>query len=320
MKTANAQALGSKVRPGLVAVFVGGTAGIGEYTMKTFAKYAKDPHIYFVGRSEASGTRISSEIAKINPTATTRFIQADITKLATVDNVTAEILRHEKKLNILFLTAGFTRLSGREETSEGLDKKMSVHYYGRMRFVLNLLPLLQAAATDADTEPVGARVVSVLSPGTEGAIIEDDLELKHNWTLKNCAGQAVAFNSFAMETMADREKTIGWSHVYPSVVMTEYLRELPWAARVGAKLFMPFSVGQEECGEGMVNLLVSEKLRKGLALVQWDGESRDTRTRELSWLEKMSGGANGWWSAERRDLVWKHTMEVMGRVKPATDG
>jgi hypothetical protein len=46
----------------------------------------------------------------------------------------------EPKINALFLTAGFMTLTGRNETDEGLDRKMCVNYYSRMRWVVNLIP------------------------------------------------------------------------------------------------------------------------------------------------------------------------------------
>jgi NADP-dependent 3-hydroxy acid dehydrogenase YdfG len=43
--------IASELPSHLVAVFVGATSGIGEASLKKFAKYACQPRIYFVGRS-----------------------------------------------------------------------------------------------------------------------------------------------------------------------------------------------------------------------------------------------------------------------------
>ncbi len=42
----------------LVAVFVGATNGVGETTVRQFAKYATRPRAYIIGRSKEAGNRI----------------------------------------------------------------------------------------------------------------------------------------------------------------------------------------------------------------------------------------------------------------------
>jgi hypothetical protein len=39
----------ASILPGLVAVFVGATSGIGETTLRQCAKHARQPRVYFVG-------------------------------------------------------------------------------------------------------------------------------------------------------------------------------------------------------------------------------------------------------------------------------
>jgi NADP-dependent 3-hydroxy acid dehydrogenase YdfG len=97
---------------GLVAVFVGGTSGIGENTMKQFVKHAIQPRIYFVGRSERAAARITAELAALNPGGKYRFIRADLSLLQNVDNVCRQIKDRETHVNLLFLTSG-TMVTGR---------------------------------------------------------------------------------------------------------------------------------------------------------------------------------------------------------------
>jgi NADP-dependent 3-hydroxy acid dehydrogenase YdfG len=47
--------IASTLPRGLVAVFVGATSGIGETTLKQFAKHAHQPRVYFIGRSQEAG-------------------------------------------------------------------------------------------------------------------------------------------------------------------------------------------------------------------------------------------------------------------------
>jgi NADP-dependent 3-hydroxy acid dehydrogenase YdfG len=96
----------SSTLPRLVAVFVGATSGIGEITLKKFAKYSNQPRAYFVGRSQDAADRIRAECKVINPQGEYIFIKADVSLIRVVDKVCDEIKAKEKALNMLFLSAG----------------------------------------------------------------------------------------------------------------------------------------------------------------------------------------------------------------------
>ena len=92
--------------PGLVAVFVGATNGIGEYSLKEFARHARQPRVYFVGRSQEAGDRIVAECCQLNLQGEFVFIKADVSLLKNVDDVCRNIASKEKRINLLFLTCG----------------------------------------------------------------------------------------------------------------------------------------------------------------------------------------------------------------------
>lgn len=102
----------SALPPGLVAVFVGATSGIGEYTLKQLAKHAVQPRIYFVGRSQEAGDRIKAECEALNAEGKYTFIKADVSLMRTVDEVCQEIKSNENAINMLVLSQG--SLSGRD--------------------------------------------------------------------------------------------------------------------------------------------------------------------------------------------------------------
>jgi hypothetical protein len=68
-----------------------------------------------------------------------------------------------------------------------------------MRLVHNLLSELTAASKEDNSL---SRVVTVLSAGCEGPLIEDDLELKHNFSLRNYGSHVVIMKDFACEELA----------------------------------------------------------------------------------------------------------------------
>lgn len=96
----------TQLPPNPVAVFVGATSGIGLYTLQAFARHAKSPRVYFVGRSNEAGTRIKAECEKICPSGTFTFISSDVSLLKNVDDVCRQIQAQESHINILVVSQG----------------------------------------------------------------------------------------------------------------------------------------------------------------------------------------------------------------------
>ena len=102
---------------GLVAVFVGATNGIGEATVRQFARFVPKSRVYIIGRSQEAGTRILKECKTLNPQGEFIFISKDTSLMRNVDEVCKEIKSKEKSINLLFLTIG-TLQSGFGRSSE----------------------------------------------------------------------------------------------------------------------------------------------------------------------------------------------------------
>jgi short-subunit dehydrogenase len=96
----------TELAPDLVAVFAGGTAGIGELAMRAFARDAVRPRIYFIGRSEAQGERLAREMQEENAAGQYVFLKADFSLMSNVDKVAREIREREKTVNLLVMTQG----------------------------------------------------------------------------------------------------------------------------------------------------------------------------------------------------------------------
>lgn len=114
----------SALPPGLVAVFVGATSGIGETSLKQFAKHSRQPRVYFIGRSQEAGDRIAAECKTLNSEGEYIFIKADTSLLCNVDDVCRDIKNKEKAVNLLFLSTGSLISKGMPAT---LSKTVSVH-------------------------------------------------------------------------------------------------------------------------------------------------------------------------------------------------
>ncbi|EAQ86397.1 hypothetical protein CHGG_07650 [Chaetomium globosum CBS 148.51] len=200
------------LRPGLVAVFAGATSGIGESSLRQFAKNAIKPRIYFLGRSKQSGDRVRAELKKLNPDGEYIFISVDVSLLRSVDDVCRQIKEKESAINLLFLSTG-SMITGKD-TEEGLNYPTAVAYFARLRFVVNLLPQLQNA-TDL------RRVVSVMAGTKEGPINMDDLAGRTtNLFSPSGRGHFCSMMTLSFEAIAKTAPGVSFVHDYPGFVKT----------------------------------------------------------------------------------------------------
>jgi len=216
-----------------------------------------------------------------------------------------------------------------EETTEGLDRKLTTNYYARMRFTQQLLPLLQKAP------PELSRVVSVLAPGEESRtnFHLDDLDLKRSFTLRTAACHAVTMTDFSFEEMSKQAPTVSFVHSYPGVVKTGFNKEAGFAVRMASNLaftlLSPLTVGIQESGERHLYAATSaafppknggkggvevesDKFMKGSGgevgsgayLIGWRGEFRGN---EKVLRELRDSGAG--------PKIWQHTTELFKSVR-----
>ncbi|KAL1849266.1 hypothetical protein Plec18167_008112 [Paecilomyces lecythidis] len=323
---ASNSSISNSLPPGLVGVFVGATNGIGEATVKQFAKYTQKPRAYLVGRSQEAGDRIVKECQNLNPGGQYIFIKADVSLLRVVDEVCREIQGKERVVNILFLSAGVLDFS--KKTAEGLALRYAIAYYSRIRFTVNLLPLLRRA-------PDLRRVVSVFTGTKEGQLHLDDISGEHLSILTSRA-HASSLMTLSLEALAKKAPEVSFVHDYPGAVKTGIGRELPWILRAGFAVLLPFiQIPIEESGErhlffatssryepsGAVNgqkssgvpliegITVAEgtdgEPGSGVYSVNWDGETCGPKVTALLTKMRNEGCV---------EQVWKHTEGEFKRI------
>ncbi|KAG8916537.1 hypothetical protein FRC00_014712 [Tulasnella sp. 408] len=147
------------------AFFVGGTSGVGRGTAQAFAKATKATprnaqpglggftyvtlllgnreqgraHILICGRNRQAAEQV---IAGFPTHAESKyeFVECDATLIKNVVQAAAEVKRRissesdgQAKLNYLMLSQGVLNFKGCDPTSEGLDKKLALHFYGRWK-------------------------------------------------------------------------------------------------------------------------------------------------------------------------------------------
>lgn len=118
----------------LVAVFIGGTQGIGHFTLSVLSKVCATNKVsltaYVVGRSAEKAEGVLSECSRNHPEGQFTFVQAkDLTSIIDVDKVSNEILNLERskggdaRIDLLVLTQGQVLFGGRK----GMSMSYSFH-------------------------------------------------------------------------------------------------------------------------------------------------------------------------------------------------
>lgn len=68
---------------------------------------------------------------KKNSAGTYEFVQGDLTLMKGVKSVATEIATKVDGINFLCMSPGMLSLKGKDDTEEGIDRKMALHYYAR---------------------------------------------------------------------------------------------------------------------------------------------------------------------------------------------
>ncbi|KAJ5994077.1 hypothetical protein N7451_009801 [Penicillium sp. IBT 35674x] len=306
-----------------IAVFVGGTSGIGKSTIKALVATGTSIRIYLIGRkcsSERTHTFIQ-QLQAINPRADIIWTEGEVSLLAETKRVCDVIAKKETRIDLLFLTTGYAPFGARSETSEGIEITQSLAYYSRMMFILCLLPLLRRAEAP--------RVVSVLGGGMErGNVDLEDMDLKKpgNFGPMKAQMQYIAMNTMTMEKLASENPDVTFIHSWPGWVDTGNVRRgldpdsmLGWVIWLFLEpLISFFFFSDEESGqrhlfqctnaafggrgvpwEGKVGVNTLGKQEDGLFLVNYKCDC----TPNVGAVSALRGKA--------QEKIWDHTQNIL---------
>ncbi|KAK7038394.1 hypothetical protein R3P38DRAFT_2905834 [Favolaschia claudopus] len=276
-----------------VAIFVGGTSGIGRGMAEAFARQTKgNANIVLVGRNRSAAESIIRTFPKPTVSGVTHeFVECDATLMKNVHRASTELRERHSKINFLVLTPGVLTINGRNETEEGIDRKLAVHYYGRWRFIKDLLPAIENAQKAGED----SKVISVLAAGDGQKIDLDDLGLKKTFSIPNAAHTAPTYNDLMVLDLAQRYPELTFVHSFPGVVSTggaknsdsRLIRSISFLV----PLFSPLMYSIEAAGEYQLYALL--KAGKGAARTGATGDDMG--------MEKYFG------SPEAMARLWEHT-------------
>lgn len=97
-----------------VAVFVGGTAGIGKATLTALVNCKTSVRIYIIGRNGVANAAFLDQLRQWNPLAEIVWLEGQVTLLAEVKRVCERIKGREEHIGLLFMSAGYMPFGGRD--------------------------------------------------------------------------------------------------------------------------------------------------------------------------------------------------------------
>ena len=307
-----------------VAVFVGGTSGIGKLTIRALVGTGASLRIYLVGRkaSEERTRLFIQELRTINPRAEVVWTEGEVSLLAETARICNDIKSRESQIDLLFLTTGYAPFGARRETTEGIEISQSLSYYTRMLFTLHLLPLLKKSEH--------GRVVTVLGGAMERFGLNlDDLDLKKpgSWGATKAQPHYFASTTVFLDKLAAENHDVVFMHTCPGWVDTGNVWRglaadqwvLSWfVGLILAPLIRLFSFSDEEAGGR--NLFQCTSAAFGRRGVPWEGRAGiNTMGRQDGGLflvgSQCESSPNAGVVPALRDRaserVWRHTHGVL---------
>ncbi len=205
--------------------FTLGTAGLGAESIRVLAAHSPK-HIYFTGRNVTAADALISEIKQAHPTAEVSFIQMDLSSLRSVKDGVLNGFKHDR-LDILMNNAGIVAKPPTLSV-DGYENQFATNHLGHAMLTQQLLPFLQAAASDPDAD---VRIVTTTSDGYEfhkmiqGGISFSELNARSTMSRTVLGGwvrygQSKLANILFASEFARRYPNITSVSIHPGVVET----------------------------------------------------------------------------------------------------
>jgi NAD(P)-dependent dehydrogenase (short-subunit alcohol dehydrogenase family) len=273
---------------GKVVVITGGSSGIGQVAAERLA--AMGARIVLVARSQSRGEATLGRLRDVAPGQTHSVYYGDVSLLADLNRLAAEIRAAEPRIDVLINNAG-AMFGQRQVTKDGLERTFATNHMSYFVLTLGLREPLAAAS---------ARIVNTSSAAHNRAQIDfDDLQSR------NYKGFPVYSRSKLMNILFTRSLSRRWSgtgitvnSLHPGFVKTRFGDESGGGMARMIGLMKIFAISQEKGAETIVYLASSADVVKTTGLyfykckpVEPSKAAQDDAAAERLWTEtaKLAG-------------------------------
>lgn len=204
---------------GKVVIVTGGNCGIGLETAKDLA--SRGARVIIACRNVKRAEFAREEIVKFSGNNDVHCRQLDLSSLRSVREFCKEIMKTEKRLDVLINNAGAGGL-GNHKTEDGLHIGMQVNYFGPFLLTCLLLPLLKSSAP--------SRIINVSSMIHKYGIIDfENMNMEKYWSDYLVYANSKLFLNLVTLELAERLKgtNVTVNALHPGVAATNIFRNLP---------------------------------------------------------------------------------------------
>ena len=237
---------------GKIVVMTGATSGLGAAAAETLAR--QGARLVIVARDPARAEATLSAVRKVGPSQAHRAVLGDLSLLAEMKRVGAEIAAAEPKLDLLINNAGaiFTK---REETADELERTFATNHMSYFVLTNALLASLKAAPS--------ARIVSTASRAhAMGRIDFDDLQRKRGYSTFGAYGASklcnIVFTRELARRLAGSGVTANCHH--PGFVASRFAANNGLAAQLAMAIGSPLALSPEKGARTLLYLATSPEV------------------------------------------------------------
>ena len=231
---------------GKTVVITGATSGIGEVAAIRLAE--RGARIVFTARDKARADDTLAALKKANPGAGHALHMADLSRLAEMKRISAELAR-EPQIDVLINNAG-ALFNKRQETADGLE----------MTFALNHMAYFVVTNLLLSKLKPGARIVTVASNAHRGAKLDfDDLQSRRSYTGFPVYSRSKLCNILFNRELARRLSGSGITAnaLHPGFVATRFGNDSGGIMRAVLKVAKPIGAISPEEGAQTIIYLAS---------------------------------------------------------------
>ena len=237
---------------GKVVVITGATSGIGQVAAERLAGLGA--RLVLVARAETRGEAALARLGERAPGLAHSIHFADLSRLAEMRRVAAEIATAEARIDVLVNNAG-ALFNARRTTEDGLERTFALNHLAYFVMTHGLRERLTAAAP--------ARVVNVASDAHRGATLDfQDLQSKTAYGGFKVYGRSKLCNVLFTRELARRLARAGVTAncLHPGFVATRFGDESGGALSYMVRIAKLFAISPEKGADTIVYLASSPEV------------------------------------------------------------
>jgi len=237
---------------GKVIVITGATSGIGQVAAERLA--GMGARLVLVARNEVRGEAALARLREHAPVIAHRIHYADLSRLAEMKRVAAEIAAAESRIDVLINNAG-ALFSSRHVTEDGLELTFNTNHMAYFVLTHGLRERLIASAP--------ARVVNTASDAHNGAQLDfDDLQSANGYSGFKVYGRSKLCNILYTRELARRWAGTGITAncLHPGFVATRFGDQSGGLLSYGVRIAKTFAISPQKGADTLVYVASSPEV------------------------------------------------------------